>query len=272
MVRCRAGPPWYDSSVLGPCHQLRLRCASWVAVACVVSGCAAREPACVPSAETPTATPPHPPAARAPVVGGSAATPRAPVAPSPADPETDVSGTWLWSCCDDAQTWIGMLVLVRSGTVLHGGFLTDGDGGHASYVEGTVDGDHVRLARRWYTAGLLHEQLYDLVQDARGGRLVGTFTEPAFEPKAHRIRIERGFSPLPRRGAEAAPPTDASGSREIVKARDDASRAWERKRSERPCDCKLVCYCGGVPPGREHQEESVRCGDQCRCPICPPLP
>jgi hypothetical protein len=197
------------------------------------------------------------------------------VATQTAADETDgVSGTWLFSCCDGADTYIGMLVLVEAGATLRGSMVTDGDS-HGSYVEGQTDGQHVRFSRRWYTAGVLHEQFYDLVHDARAHRLSGTFTEPAYEAKAHEIRIERGFTPLPRRGAAPKPAEPApSNDRQISKGAgaEDAKRAWERRNRERPCDCKLVCYCGGVAPGPEHALESSRCGDQCRCPLCPPIP
>lgn len=190
------------------------------------------------------------------------------------DANDGVSGTWLFSCCDGVDTYIGMLVLVETGGALRGSMLTDGDS-HGSYVEGLSDGDHVRFSRRWYTAGVLHEQFYELVHDARAHRLVGTFTEPAYEAKPHEIRIERGFTPVPRRGAAPNPPEPTPpNDRQISKgaSAEDAKRAWERKNRERPCDCKLVCYCGGVPPGPERVQESMRCGDECRCPLCPPLP
>lgn len=140
-------------------------------------------------------------------VGSERAAPRgaarAPVAaPTPApgaltEDAAGVAGTWLWSCCDGSETWIGMLVLVEAGATLRGSILADGDS-HGSYVEGKTDGDRVQFSRRWYTAGVLHEQFYELVHDARAHRLVGTFTEPGYEAKAHEIRIERGFTPVPR--------------------------------------------------------------------------
>src|SRR3954466_326162 len=92
-------------------------------VTCIVScaGAPPSPPSC-PAAPPPSSTPSRPLAA-----------------PGP-------GGTWLFSCCDDASTWIGMLVLVQEGSDLRGGFLTDGDS-HGSYLEGRVDGTRVHLAR-----------------------------------------------------------------------------------------------------------------------------
>jgi hypothetical protein len=182
------------------------------------------------------------------------------------EPEPGVSGSWLWSCCDAKNTWIGMLVLVQTGKTLHGAFLTDGDS-HGSYLDGSIEGRVVQLVRRWQTGAVLHEQFYTLTLEADGQRLTGTFTEPAFDPLPHAIHIERGFSSAPRLPL-ARPITKPSRDPiEAILGEGDDGRD-----PKRPCDCHLVCYCGGVPPGAEHYRESARCGSACKCRVCPPIP
>jgi len=158
-----------------------------------------------------------------------------------------------------------MLVLVQTGNELRGGFLTDGDS-HGSYLLGSVDGRNVHLTRRWRTGAVLHEQFYELVLDVTGQELVGTFTEPAFDQAPHRIRIQRGFAAGPR--AQALPPVSKAQQDPYQTPLDQSTTSDPN----RPCDCKLVCYCGGVPPGPDHYRERARCGDSCTCRVCPPLP
>jgi hypothetical protein len=227
-----------------------------------VTGCAAVAPAPCPVAPVPTGR-------EATVDAREKAGSVAPTAIASAE------GTWLFRCCDGASTWMGMIVLVRAGTELRGGFLTDPDGpesgSHASYLEGRIEGDRVRLARRWRTGSVRHEQFYDLALTGDGVRLAGTFTEPAFDPAPHGIQLERGFTPVPR--TEFAVPANGSKESATGAKREQSARDSEPRRDPaRPCDCRLVCYCGGVPPGKEHYDESARCGGSCKCPVCPPLP
>ena len=205
------------------------------------------ETACVrfPNATTPTATP------------ATVATPTQPnLAPR-------VEGTWLFHCCDGASTWIGMLVLVEDHGTLHGAWLTDGDS-HGSYVDGHSEGAQVQLSRRWRTGAVRHEQTYALTLDGEGRHLNGTFREPAFDPAPHAVQLERGFVNEPRvvESAATTPVLTPIGTEKHGPKLDP----------QRPCDCRLVCYCGGIPPGPEHYEEAARCGGSCKCSVCPPLP
>lgn len=177
--------------------------------------------------------------------------------------KASVEGTWLFRCCDGSSTWVGMLTVVEVQGALTGAWLTDGDS-HGSYIEGRVDGAHVTLSRRWRTGAVLHEQHYELTLDESGQHLIGSFREPAFDAASHSVQMERGFVKEPR--AITAAPTATP-----VLAPNGAEKGPERD-PKRPCDCRLVCYCGGIPPGREHYEEQARCGDSCKCPVCPPIP
>jgi hypothetical protein len=181
------------------------------------------------------------------------------------NPETQssVDGTWLFRCCDGAATWVGMLTLVEQQGVLRGAWLTDGDS-HGSYLEGRRVGSQVKLWRRWRTGKILHEQQYDLELDPGGLRLRGSFREPAFDAASHSVQMERGFVTEPRL-------IEVPQVGNPVLSPDGSETSAERD-PKRACDCKLVCYCGGIPPGRQHFEEAARCGGSCKCPVCPPLP
>ena len=172
-------------------------------------------------------------------------------------PAATPEGTWLFTCCDGASTWIGMLTLVETGAELHGAWITDGDSAHGSYVEGSFDGTRVHLTRRWITGTVTHTQEYDLALDASGNTLAGTFVEPAFDPRPHGITFQRGFSKNQRRSG----PGEAAAHEVVIDPAPDPKR---------PCNCALVCHCGGVAPGPEHYAESARCGGSCRCRPCPP--
>jgi len=151
----------------------------------------------------------------------------------------------------------------RRGHNLRGAWLTDGDS-HGSYLEGHVDGARVQLSRRWRSGKLLHEQQYELTLDSDGQHLNGIFREPALAATAHSLQLERGFVSEPRR-VEAAPPAP-------VLTLSNPEKPEPARDPKRPCDCALVCYCGGVPPGPEHYEEAARCGASCKCRVCPPIP
>jgi len=202
---------------------------------------------------------PHPETAcvRLPTVAAATATSARPAQ------QPSVDGTWLFRCCDETATWVGMLTLVEDNGALRGAWLTDGDS-HGSYLEGRREGARVKLWRRWRTGQVLHEQEYDLHLDDAGQHLSGSFREPAFDPTPHSVQMERGFVTEPRivKAAPVSAPVLVPNSAE-PRADGDPKRA---------CDCKLVCYCGGIPPGRQHYEERARCGDSCKCPVCPPLP
>jgi hypothetical protein len=156
-----------------------------------------------------------------------------------------------------------MLTLVEEHGALRGAWLTDGDS-HGSYLEGQQDSARVTLSRRWRTGVVLHEQQYELTLDESGQHLNGSFREPAFDAASHGVQMERGFVKEPR--VLRAPEVLAT-----VQAANGSAKAPERD-PKRPCDCGLVCYCGGIPPGREHYEEQARCGGSCKCSVCPPLP
>jgi hypothetical protein len=162
--------------------------------------------------------------------GNAAATPAVTTSSQPS-----VAGTWLFSCCDSASTWVGMLALIDDAGAIRGVWITDGDS-HGSYVEGHRDGSRVQLWRRWVTGSTRHEQIYELALDASVQHLNGSFREPAFEAAAHSIQLWRGFVPEPRRSPKPLLQTS------VVRSAPDRD-------PNRPCDCGLVCYCGGVPPG-----------------------
>jgi hypothetical protein len=184
-------------------------------------------------------------------------------------PAPSVAATWLFQCCDGTSTWIGMLTLVEEAGQLHGAWLTDGDS-HGSYVEGQRDGNRVQFWRRWRTGSTLHEQTYELTLSADAQRLSGNFSEPALDSKPHSIELTRGFVHEPRRTSTPIT-TNESKPVDLDPPREQALKQ-PAKDPKRPCNCSLVCYCGGVPPGPEHYEESARCGGSCKCRVCPPLP
>lgn len=206
---------------------------------------------------------PEAPCVRSPAATAPTATTAASAVVATTTAPTTVEGTWLFRCCDGSATWVGMVTLVESNGALRGAWLTDGDS-HGSYLEGSLDGAHVTLSRRWRTGAVLHEQQYDLTLDDSGQHLSGSFREPAFDAAPHTVQLERGFVKEPRSVPAVAVATP-------VLTPIGAEKGPERD-PKRPCDCKLVCYCGGVPPGPEHYEEQARCGGSCKCRVCPPLP